>query len=261
MSSGRIESRTPSRRFISRVILPALGFIGAMIGQAAAQEPHWVTDSFSGCRSWDPYGDAFTATSFIWIGGCIGAEKTADGPGVALLAGAGGVSVIPQKVAGKDNSDFLAYNADGSIAFESAHYGFPGPGYEGERMIVATAGARSRIVDCREFRDVNGKQAPVATCDNQTLRNDPLFVTTTAIDEEVWTSLAPARLNDAAGAALARGWTFGAALVFIKVIEFYPDGPEAGAARDALQHIGETDAKAVAQAERLHRIVNTGISL
>jgi hypothetical protein len=261
MSSGPIERRPRTRRFVGRGILPALGLIGAIAGPAAAQDPHWVTDGFSGCRSWDPYGDAFTATSFIWIGGCIGTDKTADGPGVALLASAGGVSVIPQKVAGKDNSDFLAYNAAGSIAFESAHYGFPGPGHESERMIVATAGTRSRILDCREFRDVNGKQAPVGTCDNQTLRNDPLFVTTTAIDEEVWTSLAPARLNDAAAAALARGWTFGAALVFIKVIEFHPDGPEARAAREALRHIVETDAKAVALAERLHRIVNTGISL
>jgi len=261
MSSGMVERRRLTGRFIGCGGLLALVFIGSVAGPAAAQDPHWVTDSFSGCRSWDPYGDAFTATSFIWVGGCIGTDKTADGPGFALLATGGGVSVIPQKVAGKDNSDFLAYNADGSIAFESAHYGFPGPGHESERMIVATAGARSRIVDCREFRDVSGKQAPVATCDNQTLRNDPLFIRTTAIDEEVWTSLSPAQLNDAANAALARGWTFGAALVFVKVIEFHPNGPEAQVARETLQHIGETDAKVVTLARRLHRVVNTGISL
>src|SRR5262249_10860568 len=113
----------------------------------------------------------------------------------------------------------------------------------------------------QEFRDVAGKSQPVGTCDNRTLRSDPLYVSTTAIDEEVWTSLAPERLNDAAEATLARGWTFGAALLFIKVMEFHPNTAAARSAEEGLNRIGAKDARAVAVARRLHRVVNTGISL
>jgi hypothetical protein len=118
-----------------------LGVIGACIGTAAeAEEPGWVTDSFSGCRSWDPYGSVFTPTSYIWVGACEGADNSAAGPGVVVMTDSYGIAVVPQRVTGKDNSDFLAYNENGSIAFESAHYAVPGPGHDGERMIVVRPG-------------------------------------------------------------------------------------------------------------------------
>jgi len=237
----------------------ALVLIGAFVGAAAtAQEPGWVTDSFSGCRSWDPYGGYFTETSYIWVGACASADNIAAGPGVVVMTDSYGVAVIPQKVTGKDNSDFLAYNENGSIAFESAHYGFPGPGHEGERLIVVSAADPS---NCREFRYLNSENRLVGAYDEKTLHADSLYVTTTAIDEEVWTSLAPQKLIAAAEDSLSRGWTFGAALLFIKVIEFHPNAPEARAAQDGLARIKEQDPHVAVLARRLHLMVNSGTSL
>ncbi len=237
----------------------ALGLTAVLAGApAAAQEPRWVTDSFSGCRSWDPYGSFFTQASYIWVGGCVGADNIAAGPGVVVMTDSYGVAVVPQKVTGKDNSDFLAYNENGSIAFESAHYGFPGPGHEGERMIVVSAADPS---NCREFRYLSGENHLVGAYDDRTLHADSLYVTTTAIDEEVWTSLAPRKLIAAAEDSLSRGWTFGAALLFIKVIEFHPNGPEARAAQDGLARIEAKDPHVAVLARRLHMMVNSGTSL
>jgi hypothetical protein len=236
-----------------------VGLVGAVIAAAAeAHEPGWVTDSFSGCRSWDPYGDFFTEKSYIWIGACEGPDNIAAGPGVVVMTDSYGVSVVPQKVAGKDNSDFLAYNEDGSIAFESAHYGLPGPGYDGERMIVVSVSDPS---SCREFRYQNGKNQLVNTYDDRILRADSLYVATTAIDEEIWTSLAPQMLIAAAGNSLARGWSFGAALLYIKVIEFHPNSPEARAAQGGLTRIKAKDPHAAVVARLLHMMVNSGTSL
>jgi len=236
-----------------------LGLIGAFVGTAAeAEEPGWVTDSFSGCRSWDPYGSVFTPTSYIWIGACAGADNSAAGPGVVVMTDTYGIAVVPQRVTGKDNSDFLAYNENGSIAFESAHYGFPGPGHEGERMIVVSAADPSTG---REFRYLDGKNHLVNTYDDRALHGDPLYLATTAIDEEVWTSLAPPKLIAAAENSLARGWSFGAALLYIKVIEFHPNSPEAHTAQDGLARIKAKDPHAAVVARLLHMMVNTGTSL
>jgi hypothetical protein len=217
-----------------------------------------VTDSFSGCRSWDPYGNYFTKANYIWIGACTGADNTAAGPGVVVMTDSYGVAVVPQKVDGKDNSDFLAYNENGSVAFESAHYGLPGAGQDSDRMIVIDAADPS---SCQEFRYRNGTNQVVATCDDKALHADPLYATTTAIDEEVWTSLAPRKLIAAAQNALARGWSFGAALLFIKVMEFHPGSAEAQAARDGLARIKASDPHVAALARRLHMMVNRGTSL
>jgi len=236
-----------------------LCFGGTLSSRAVdAEEPGWVTDSFSGCRSWDPYGSYFTQTSYIWVGACEGAENIAGGPGVVVMTDSYGVAVVPQKVTGKDNSDFLAYNENGSVAFESAHYGYPGAGHEGERMIVVSAADPS---DCREFRYADGKNQLVATYDDRALRADPLYLKTTAIDEEVWTSLPPQKLIAAAENSLARGWTFGAALLYIKVMEFHPNSPDARAAADGLAGIKEREPQAALLARRLHLMVNSGTSL
>jgi hypothetical protein len=230
-------------------------FAGA---NAKAEEPRWVTDSFSGCRSWDPYGSYFTQANYIWIGGCEGDDNSAAGPGVVVMTDSFGVAVVPQKVSGKDNSDFLAYNENGSIAFESAHYGFPGPGHEDERMIVVSAADPS---SCREFRYVNGGNQLVGVYDETTLHADALYLRIAAVDEEVWTSLAPQKLLAAAETSLARDWSFGAALLYIKVIEFHPNGPEARAARDGLARIKTKDPHVAVLARRLHMMVNSGTSL
>src|SRR5262245_54644098 len=236
-----------------------LVLIGALVGAtAAAQEPGWVTDSFSGCRSWDPYGGSFTPTSYIWVGACAGVDNIAAGPGVVVVTDSYGVAVVPQKVTGKDNSDFLAYNENGSVAFESAHYGYPGPGHDGERMIVVSAADPS---DCREFRYQDGANQLVATYDDRQLRADPLYATATAVDEEVWTSVAPQKLIAAAESSLARGWSFGAALLYVKVIEFHPNGPEAQMAQDGLVRIKARDPHLAVLARRLHMMVNRGTSL
>ena len=246
-------------RTLRTLAILLLGLVGAVTGTAAeAHEPGWVTDSFSGCRSWDPYGDFFTEKSYIWIGACEGPDNIAAGPGVVVMTDSYGVSVVPQKVAGKDNSDFLAYNENGSIAFESAHYGFPGPGYDGERMIVVSAADPS---DCREFRYQDGKTNLVSTYDDRTLHADSLYAATTAIDEQVWTSLPPQKVIAAADNSLARGWIFGAALLYIKVIEFHPNGPEARAAQEGLTRIKEKDPHVAVLARRLHMMVNSGTSL
>ncbi len=256
MRNPRLRRGMEKRRPLA---ILALCLFGALVGAtAAAEEPGWVTDSFSGCRSWDPYGGYFTETSYIWIGACAGADNSAAGPGVVVMTDSYGVAVVPQKVTGKDNSDFLAYNENGSIAFESAHYGFPGPVHEGERLIVVSAADPS---NCREFRYLNGENRLVGTYDDRTLHADSLYVTTTAIDEEVWTSLAPQKLIAAAEDSLSRGWTFGAALLFIKVIEFHPDAPEARAAQDGLARIKEKDPHVAVLARRLHKMVNSGTSL
>jgi hypothetical protein len=258
------EMRNPLLRMtMARKLQPLavllLGLIGAGPGQtAAAQEPGWVTDSFSGCRSWDPYGGYFASTSFIWVGACAGPDDIAAGPGVVVMTDSYGVAVVPQKVSGKDNSDFLAYNENGSIAFQSAHYGFPGPGREGERMIVVSAADPS---NAREFRYLDGGNHLVDTYDERTLHADALYVTTTAVDEEVWTSLVPQKLIAAAEDSLARGWSFGAALLYIKVIEFHPNGPEARAAQDGLARIKAKDPHVAGLARRLHMMVNSGTSL
>jgi len=232
----------------------------ATLGDATAdaQEPGWVTDSFSGCRSWDPYGSFFTQATYIWVGACEGADNIAAGPGVVVMTDSYGVAVVPQTVTGKDNSDFLAYNENGSIAFESAHYGYPGPGHERERMIVVSAADPS---DCREFRYANGENKLVTSYDDRALRADPLYLKTTAIDEEVWTSLAPQKLIAGAENSLARGWTFGAALLYIKVIEFHPNSPDARTAQEGLAGIKKSAPEAAALARRLHLMVNTGTSL
>lgn len=217
-----------------------------------------MTDSFSGCRSWDPYGGSFTATSFLWVGACEGSDKMAVGPGVVVMTDTYGVAVVPQKVAGKDNSDFLVYNENGSIAFQSAHYAYPGPGHDGERMIVADAADPS---DCREFRYQGGENQLVATYDDKRLHADPLYASATAVDEEVWTSVAPQKLIAAAESSLARGWSFGAALLYIKVIEFHPNDPEASAAQDGLTRIKARAPHIAVLARRLHMMVNRGTSL
>jgi len=233
--------------------------IAAVAGAAAdAQEPGWVTDSFSGCRSWDPYGGSFTATSYLWVGACEGGDNIANGPGVVVMTDSYGVAVVPQKVAGKDNSDFLVYNENGSIAFQSAHYAYPGPGHEEERMIVVSAADPS---DCREFRYQDGENRLVATYDDKRLHADPLYASATAVDEEVWTSVAPQKLIAAAESSLARGWSFGAALLYIKVIEFHPNDPEANAAREGLARIKAREPHIAVLARRLHMIVNRGTSL
>src|SRR5262249_32482433 len=164
----------------------------------------------------------------------------------------------PQKVTGKDNSDFLTYNESGSIAFESAHYGYPGRGHEGERMIVISAADPS---NCREFRYLDGENHLVGVYEETTLHADSLYITTTAIDEEVWASLAPQKLIAAAENSLARGWAFGAALLYIKVIEFHPNDPEARAAKEGLAGIKARIPHIAAVARRLHALVNTGTSL
>jgi len=225
---------------------------------ADAQEPGWVTDSFSGCRSWDPYGSYFTQASYIWVGACEGADNIAAGPGVVVMTDSYGVAVVPQTVTGKDNSEFLAYNENGSIAFESAHYGYPGPGHEDERMIVVSAADPS---DCREFRYADGENKLVTTYDDRALHADPLYLKTTAIDEEVWTSLAPQKLLAAAENSLARGWTFGAALLYVKVIEFHPNSPDARTAQEGLAGIKKRAPQAAILAQRLHMMVNSGTSL
>jgi hypothetical protein len=236
-----------------------LGLVGAVIGATtAAQEPGWVTDSFSGCRSWDPYGNFFTETSYIWIGACASPDNIATGPGVVVMTDSYGVAVVPQKVTGKDNSDFLAYNENGSIAFESAHYGFPGPGNEDERMIVVSAADPS---SCREFRYVDGANHLVGVYDETTLHADSLYAGTAAIDEEVWTGLAPQKLIAAAEDSLARRWAFGAALLYINVIEFHPNGPEARTAREGLARIKGSEPHLAALARRLHEMVNSGTNL
>jgi len=236
-----------------------LGLMGACVGATArAQEPGWVTDSFSGCRSWDPYGSFFTPDNYIWVGACEGPDNNAAGPGVVVMTDSYGVAVVPQKVTGKDNSDFLAYNENGSIAFESAHYGFPGPGNEYERMIVVSAADPS---SCREFRYVDGANHLVGVYDETTLHADSLYVGTAAIDEEVWTGLAPRKLIAAAEDSLARGWAFGAALLYIKVIEFHPNGPEARTAREGLARIKGSEPHLAALARRLHEMVNSGTTL
>jgi len=217
-----------------------------------------MTDSFSGCRSWNPYDSLFTSTNYIWVGACEGGDNIATGPGVVVMTDSYGVAVVPQKVMGKDNSDFLAYNENGSIAFESAYYGYPGPGHGRERMIVVSAADPS---DCREFRYQDGTNQLVATYDDRQLRADPLYVTATAIDEEVWTSVAPQKLIAAAESSLGRGWSFGAALLYIKVIEFHPNEPEARAAQDGLARIKAQDPHLAVLARRLHMMVNRGTSL
>ncbi len=142
-----------------------LGLIGACAGATAqAQEPGWVTDSFSGCRSWDPYGSYFTPANYIIY-------------------------------------------------------------------------------------------------DETTLHADLRYVRTAAIDEEVWTSLTPEKLIAAAENSFARSWTFGAALLYIKVIEFHPNGPEARAAQDGLAHIKTKDPRVAVMARRLHMMVNSGTNL
>jgi hypothetical protein len=236
-----------------------LGLIAPCMGASArAQEPGWVTDSFSGCRSWDPYGSYFTASNYIWVGVCEGPDNVATGPGAVVMTDSYGVAVVPQKVAGKDNSDFLAYNEAGSVAFQSAHYGFPGPGYADERMIVVSAADPS---SCREFRYVDGENRLVGVYDDTTLHADSLYAKVTAVDEEVWTSLPPQKLIAAAEDSLARGWVFGAALLYIKVIEFHPNGPEARAAQDGLTQIKAKDPHMAVVARRLHMMVNRGTSL
>jgi len=260
----------PPNKMRNRLSVPVMARLGAvaffafcLVGifagaSAEAQEPTWVTDSFSGCRSWDPYGNYFTPTSYIWVGGCEGADNSAAGPGVVVMTDSYGVAVVPQKVTGKDNSDFLAYNENGSIAFESAHYGYPGPGHAGERMIVVSVADPS---NCREFRYRDGETQLVGAFDDRTLHADPLYATATAIDEEVWTSLAPQKLIAAAENSLARGWTFGAALLYIKVIEFHPNSPEARAAQDGLARIKGEDPRMALLAQRLHMLVDSGTSL
>jgi len=236
-----------------------IGLIGAYPGEAiGAQEPGWVTDTFSGCRSWDPYGGFFNSSNYIWIGACEGPDNTAAGLGVVVMRDSYGVGVIPQRVTGKDNSDFLAYNENGSVAFESAHYAVPGPGHEGERMVVVSATDPS---NCREFRYADGENHLVRAYDETTLHSDSLYVTTTAIDEEVWTSLAPQRLIAAAENANARGWSFGAALLYIKVLEFHPNAREVKEARAGLARIKAQDPLVAAIARRLHTMVNSGTSL
>jgi len=236
-----------------------IGIIGVCLGDAAeAQEPGWVTDTFSGCRSWDPYGGFFNPTRYIWVGACEGPDNTAAGLGVVVMVDSYGVAVIPQRVAGKDNSDFLAYNENGSVAYESAHYAFPGPGHEAERMIVVSA---TDSPNCREFRYADGENHVVGACDEATLHADSLYITTTAIDEQVWASLAPQKLVAAADTAVARGWSFGAALLYIKVMEFHPNVREASAARAGLARVKAQDPRAAAVAQRLHKMVNSGTSL
>ena len=233
--------------------------IGACAGATTrAQEPGWVTDSFSGCRSWDPYGSYFTPANYIWVGACEGPDNNAAGPGVVVMTNSYGVAVVPQKITGKDNSDFLAYNESGSIAFESAYYGFPGPGNEDERMIVVGAANPS---SCREFRYVDGANHLVGVYDETILHADSLYVGTAAIDEEVWMSLAPQKLIAAAENARARGWGFGAALLYVKVIEFHPNGPDTRAAREGLARIKANEPHLAALARRLHEMVNSGTSL
>ena len=249
--------RLAKTRMLRTFAVLLLGLVGA-VGGAAAQEAHWATDSFSGCRSWDPYGDFFDDKSYIWIGACEGADNIAAGLGVVVMTDSYGVAVVPQKVTGKDNSDFLAYNENGSVAFESAHYGFPGPGHDGERMIVVSAAAPS---ECREFRYQDGKSQLVNTYDDRTLRADPLYAATTAIDEEVWASLAPQKLIAAAENSFGRGWDFGAALLYIKVIEFHPNSPEARAAQDGLARVKAKSPHMAVVARLLHKMVNSGTSL
>jgi hypothetical protein len=257
MRSPLLPMTMARRRWTLAVFV--LSLVGACAeGSAEAEEPGWVTDSFSGCRSWDPYGGYFTPTSYIWVGACEGPDNIAGGPGVVVMTDSYGVAVVPQKVTGKDNSDFLAYNENGSIAFESAHYGFPGPGHEGERMIVVSAGDPT---NCREFRYADGENHLVKSYDDRILRADPLYLTTTAIDEEVWTHLAPQKLIAAAENSLARGWSFGAALLYIKVVEFHPNGPEARAAQDGLARVNAIDPHIAVLARRLHMMVNSGTSL
>lgn len=242
-------------------LLARLAFcLGAFVGGSAAdaEGAGWVTDSFSGCRSWDPYGNYFTQANYIWVGACTGADNTAAGSGVVVMTDSYGVAVVPQKVDGKDNSDFLAYNENGSIAFESAHYGLPGAEHDSDRMIVIDATDPST---CQEFRYRDGVNQVVATYDDKTLHADPLYATTTAIDEEVWTSLAPQKLIAAAQNSLARGWTFGAALLYIKVIEFHPGSADVQAARDGLARIKASEPHVAALARRLHMMVTSGTSL
>ena len=200
-----------------------LGLIGACVGATArAQEPGWVTDSFSGCRSWDPYGSYFTPENYIWVGACGGPDKDAAGPGVVVMTDSYGVAVVPQKVTGKDNSDFLAYNENGYV---------------------------------------DGANHLVGVYDETTLHADSLYVGAAAIDEEVWTGLAPRKLIAAAEDSLARGWAFGAALLYIKVIEFHPNGPEARTAREGLARIKGSEPHLAALARRLHEMVNSGTTL
>lgn len=239
-------------------ILPLCLGVAPAGAAADAREPGWVTDSFSGCRSWDPYGSYFSQASYIWVGACEGADNIAAGPGAIVMVDSYGVAVVPQRVSGKDNSDFLAYNESGSIAFESARYGYPGPGHDGERMIVVSAADPSY---CKEFRFLNGASQLVATFDDRALQADRLHAATVAIDEEVWASLSPRKLVAAAEESLRRGWIFGAALLYIKTVEFHPNSPEARAARDGLADIKKNDPHLAVLARRLHAMVNSGTSL
>ena len=125
-------------------------------------------------------------------------------------------------------------------------------------MIVVSAADPS---SCREFRYQDGQSQLVNTYDDRTLRADLLYATTTAIDEEVWASLAPRKLIAAAENSLERGWTFGAALLYIKVIEFHPNSPEARAAQGGLARIKAKDPHTAVVARLLHMMVNSGTSL
>jgi hypothetical protein len=125
-------------------------------------------------------------------------------------------------------------------------------------MIVVSAADPS---SCREFRYQDGKNQLVNTYDDRTLRADSLYAATTAIDEEVWASLAPQKLIAAAENSLGRGWIFGAALLYIKVIEFHPNSAEARAAQDGLTRIKAKDPHTAVVARLLHMMVNSGTSL
>src|SRR5262249_48225076 len=125
-------------------------------------------------------------------------------------------------------------------------------------MIVVSAADPS---DCREFRYRGGENQLVSTYDDKRLHADPLYATATAVDEEVWTSVAPQKLMAAAASALARGWSFGAALLYIRVFEFHPNDPGASAAREGLARIKAGDPHIAVLARRLHMMVNRGTSL
>jgi hypothetical protein len=169
-----------------------------------------------------------------------------------------GVAVVPQKVTGKDNSDFLAYNENGSIAYESAHYGFPGPGNEDERMIVVSAADPS---NCREFRYVDGANHLVGVYDETTLHADSLYVGAAAIDEEVWTSLAPQKLIAAAENSLGRGWPSAPRSCTSKSLSSVPTVLPKRAQHEGLARIKANEPHLAALARRLHEMVNSGTSL
>jgi hypothetical protein len=73
--------------------------------------------------------------------------------------------------------------------------------------------------------------------------------------------MAPQKLIAAAENARARGWGFGAALLYVKVIEFHPNGPDTRAAREGLARIKANEPHLAALARRLHEMVNSGTSL